>query len=108
LCFLVRELWLDREGYDKIGRWLHHSPQAIKRYVSPFLREVVLHQKGKAVEEIAFLTKSSVKLVTDYLALYTAAQNEPHRREKLTEEVARVTPESNYQPDEAKRGMMRP
>ncbi|MCR4406628.1 MAG: DUF1670 domain-containing protein [Anaerolineae bacterium] len=63
----VIELWLDREGYDKIVRWLHHSAQAIKRYVSTFLRVVVLHRQGRSVEEIAFLTQSSVRLVKDYL-----------------------------------------
>lgn len=86
----IIELWLDREGYDKIARWLHHSPQAIQRYVSTFLRVVTLHQKGMAVSEIAFLTKSSERLVGDYLALYQEAQAIPHRQEKLAEELARV------------------
>ena len=27
----IIELWLDREGYEKIVQWTHHSPQAIKR-----------------------------------------------------------------------------
>lgn len=85
-------MWLDREGYDKIARWLHHTPQAIKRYVSTFLRVVALHQKGTAVEEIAFLTKSSARIVNDYLAIYTAAHNQPHRQAKLAEELARVNP----------------
>lgn len=88
----IIELWLDREGYDKIARWLHHSPQAIKRYVSTFLRVATLHQKGTAVTEIAFLTKSSERLVRDYLAVYEATQAVPHRREKLEEELARVAP----------------
>ena len=87
----IIELWLDREGYDKIARWLHHSPQAIKRYVSTFLRIVVLHRQGTPVEEIAFLTQSSVRLVEDYLAVYEAALAEAHRREKLEEELARVS-----------------
>lgn len=100
----IIELWLDRAGYDKIARWLHHTPGAIKRYVSAFLRIVMLHQKGTAVEEIAFLTQSSVKLVNDYLALYAAVQAEPHRRQKLAEEMARVNPGRSYQPDEAKKG----
>ncbi|MFZ5820629.1 MAG: DUF1670 domain-containing protein [Chloroflexota bacterium] len=48
----IIELWLDREGYDEIARWVHHSPQAIKRYVSTFLRLAVLHREGKDVKEI--------------------------------------------------------
>jgi hypothetical protein len=104
----IIELWLDREGYDKIGRWVHHTSGAIKRYVSTFLRVVRLHQKETAVEEIAFLTNSSVKLVNDYLALYQAVQNEPHRQEKLAEELARVSPDGKYQPDEAKKGVRQP
>jgi len=87
----IIELWLDREGYDKIARWMHHSPQAIKRYVSAFLRIVVLHRQETPVEEIAFLTQASVRLVKEYLEVYEAALTEPHRREKLEEELARVS-----------------
>jgi len=87
----IIELWLDRQGYDKIARWMHHSPQAIKRYVSTFLRIVVLHRQETPVEEIAFLTQASVRLVKDYLEVYEAAMKVPHRREKLEEELARVS-----------------
>jgi len=87
----IIELWLDREGYDKIARQMHHSPQAIKRYVSTFLRIVVLHRQETPVEEIAFLTRASVRLVKEYLEVYEAALTEPHRREKLEEELARVS-----------------
>lgn len=88
----IIELWLDREGYDKISRWVHHSLQSIKRYISTFQRIAVLHREGMAVEEIAFLTRASVRLTSDYLALYEAALDVPHRREKLEEELARVMP----------------
>jgi len=87
----IIELWLDREGYNKIARQMHHSPQAIKRYVSTFLRIVVLHRQETPVEEIAFLTRASVRLVKEYLEVYEAALTEPHRREKLEEELARVS-----------------
>jgi hypothetical protein len=43
------------------------------------------------VEEIAFLTQASVRLVKEYLEVYEAALTEPHRREKLEEELARVS-----------------
>lgn len=101
----VIELWLDRQGYDKIARWLHHSPQAIKRYVSAFLRMVLLHRQGTVIEEIAFLTQTSVRLVEEYLALYEAALATPHRRKKLEEELARV---SGWQesPSEGKKGAL--
>jgi DNA-binding Lrp family transcriptional regulator len=88
----IIELWLDREGYDKISRWVHHSLQSVKRYISTFQRIAVLHRKQTPVEEIAFLTRSSARLVSDYLALYEAALAVPHRREKLEEELARVMP----------------
>lgn len=86
----IIELWLDRVGYDKIAGWVHHSPQAIKRYVNAFLRIVRLHQQDAAVEEIAFLIQTSVRLVEDYLTVYETAQQTPHRWEKLAEELARV------------------
>jgi hypothetical protein len=91
----IIELWLDREGFDKIARWLHHSPQAIKRYVNAFLRIVSLHEKGAPIAEIAFLTKTTPRLVADYLAVYQAAKQMPHRQEKLAEELERVNPASH-------------
>lgn len=100
----IIELWLDREGYEKIARWMHHSPQAIKRYVSLFLRMVVLHRQGTPVQEMAFLTGSSVRLVKDYLAVYEAAMEQPHRREKLEEELARVSTWQQGGSEEGKRG----
>jgi hypothetical protein len=87
----IIELWLDREGYDQISRWMHHSPQAIKRYVSTFLRLVVLHREGKALKEIAFLTQSSPRLVADYLVVYQAAMQNEAQRTKLEEEIWRVS-----------------
>lgn len=86
----IIELWLDREGYEKIARWVHHTPQAIKRYVNTFIRMVILHEKGTAIEEIAFLTKTSSRLVKDYLAVYEASMQVSHRQEKLQEVLDRV------------------
>jgi len=101
----IIELWLDREGYDKIARWVHHSPQSIQRYVSTFLRLVVLHREGRTAEEIAFLTRSTGRLVKDYLEVYQAVLGVPHRLEKLEEEVARVSSWSKPTPDDGeKRG----
>lgn len=87
----IIELWLDRQGYDQIARRLYHSPQAIKRYVSTFLRVVLLHQQGTVVSDIAFLTHTSERLVQDYLAVYQQALSVSHRCEKLSEELDRVS-----------------
>ena len=103
----VIELRLDREGYDKIARRMHHSPQAIKRYVSAFLRMVVLHRQGTPVEEIAFLTQPSARLVQEYLEVYEAAMTEPHRREKLEEELARVSAQRAPSPEGEKKGQVK-
>jgi len=86
----IIELWLDRAGYDVISRQVHHSPQAIRRYVSTFLRLVLLHREGKDHKEIAFLTQSSARLVADYLVIYEAAMQNETRRAKLEEEIERV------------------
>lgn len=86
----IIELWLNREGYDKIARWMHHSPQAIKRYVSTFLRIVTLQGQGMTESEIAFVVGASVKLVRDYLGVYEQAQGQKHQLEKLNEEIIRV------------------
>lgn len=101
-------LWLDRQGYDKIARWVHHSPQAIKRYVSAFLRMVLLHEQGRAVSEIAFLTQTSVRLVEDYLALYRTAQANAAQRAKLEEELARMKAWAEAAEATAEKGGLRP
>lgn len=100
----IIELWLNREGYDKIARWVHHSPQAIKRYVSTFLRLVVLHRQGKTASEIAFVTQASPKLVKDYLEVYEKSMQNPSQQEKLAEELERVSIWERMQPE--KRGRM--
>lgn len=104
----IIELWLNREGYDQIARWVHHSAQAIKRYVSLFLRVVVLYRQQTPVAEIAFLTQTSERLVRDYVAVYAAALGVPHRREKLEEELARVSARPQPAAEAEKRGERRP
>lgn len=100
----ILEFWLERQGYDQIARRMYHSPQSIKRYVSLFLRVVVLHRQGTPVEEIAFLTQTSARLVEDYLAVYQAALTVPHRHEKLEEELARVSARGTVTSNEVKKG----
>lgn len=101
----IIELWLDREGYDKISRWVHHSPQAIQRYVSAFKRMVWLHREGASEQEIAFLTKTSLRMVRDYLELYAELSQQPARMMKLEEELARIG--GTTAPGEKKRGLGR-
>ncbi len=85
-------LWLDRANYQQIMRKTYHSPAAIQRYISTFLRMVTLHQADWSVSEISFLTRSSPSLVTAYLAVYTQAQHDAARKTKLAQELARVRP----------------
>jgi len=87
----IIELWLDRQGYDRIALWAHHSVQSIKRYIAAFQRVVLLSRQGKAPAEIAFLVSISERLVTDYLALYERVQGHAERLAKLEEELVRVT-----------------
>jgi biotin operon repressor len=87
----IIQLWLEREGYDKIARWVHHSPQSIKRYVNTFMRVVALQRQGRPAAEIGFLVGASPKLVTDYLEVYQQAQAQPQQMEKLEEELARIS-----------------
>jgi hypothetical protein len=104
----IIELWLDREGYEGIARRMYHSPQSIKRYIDTFLRMVLLHSNDAPVKEIAFVTGSSEKLTKDYLELYEAARQVPHRCEKLEEELERVRTRQKPPVAEAKKGEEQP
>lgn len=87
----IIELWLDRQGYDRIALWAHHSVQSIKRYIAAFQRVVTLHRAGTATAQIAFLVSISERLVTDYLALYERVRGQAERLAKLEEELVRVS-----------------
>lgn len=100
----IIELWLDRESYDRIALWAHHSLQAIQRYVSVFLRVVALQRQGRPLAEIAFLVSASVRLVQSYLAVYERTQSQPGRLTKLEEEIARVAGLA----EAAKKGALQP
>lgn len=100
----IIQLWLNREGYDQIARWVHHSPQSIKRYVSLFLRVITLHGQGMALTEIAFLVGASAKLVSDYLWVYEQAQGQPHQLDKLADEIKRVNGLKRGEKKEGMRG----
>jgi hypothetical protein len=67
----------------------------------------MLYRKGAPVEEIAFVTRSSERLVKGYLKVYKTALEMPHRREKLEEELARVSARQKSPTEEAKRGKVR-
>jgi len=86
----IIELWLERQGYDQIARGMHHTPQAIQRYISTFLRVVTLHRQGVALTELAFLVSISERLARDYVSLYERVQQHPVWVKKLEEELARV------------------
>jgi len=86
----IIELWLDRQGYDQIARWVHHSPLSIKRYIQTFLRVVALQRQGYAVAEIAFLVGVTRKLVQEYLDIVAQLPEHPSRQTKLEEELPRV------------------
>lgn len=100
----IVELWLDRQGYDRIALWAHHSVQSIKRYIVTFQRVVTLHREQTAVSQIAFLVGASERLVRDYLGLYERVTGQAERLAKLDEELARV----NGLAELAKKGALQP
>ncbi len=99
----IIELWLDRQGYDRIALWAHHSVQSIKRYIATFQRVVTLHREKTAVSQIAFLVGASERLVEDYLALYERVTGQVERLAKLEEELTRVNGLAEW----AKRGALK-
>lgn len=100
----IIELWLERQSYDRIALWAHHSLQSIKRYVSTFLRVVTLHRQGHSASEIAFLVNASLRLVKDYLTLYEQVLKQPTWLAKLEEELLRVAGLA----EAAKKGALQP
>jgi hypothetical protein len=97
-------LWLDRTSYPQIMRQTYHSQASVRRYISTFLRMVVLQRRGWSQREISFLTRSSEHLVQEYLTLYEKAQQDPARAAKLEQELVRVSSNGAPAAAEAQKG----
>lgn len=88
--------WLQGATYDQITRRTHHSLDCVQRYIQAFVRVVNLQQQGLSQAEIGLLLQMSAHLVAEYVAVYT--QNDtPFSRERLQEQLARLTAGRNAQ-----------
>lgn len=84
---LAVRLFLERHTYTQIQRRIHHSPQAIQRYITDFIAVASMIAAGQSVFEISFLRQISPGLVREYQALYAEYNTAPHR-ERLAEVIA--------------------
>lgn len=82
--------WLQGHTYDQIQLSSRHSSASIQRYVQTFVRVVHLHREGMDTDRIAQLLAIGPALVEEYLAVYKQ-QDSPPRRERLGEQLQRLT-----------------
>ena len=89
----IVEAYLNQKSYSQIQSLYQHSMESINNYVQTFLRVVYLNSQNNSVKEIAFLVKSSVYLVNQYLSLYQRLNANPFyqkRIEQLTKPIANI------------------
>jgi len=75
----VIRLALQRRLPSEIAQRLHHSVEAVERYLTDFTAVATLLAAGWSVETISFVRRLSLSLVREYAALYQAAQTSDQR-----------------------------
>lgn len=96
--------WLQGETYDQIALHTHHSISAIQRYIQTFMRVVHLHRQGFQESQIALLLEIGIPLVQEYLVVYQE-NDAPAYRERLADQLQRLTGGSAAQPKPQKGGL---
>jgi len=101
---VIVELYLHRHTYEEIQRRTRHSLAAIKRYITWFGRVALLHRRGLALSEIAFMLGISERLGQQYLDLLQRCQG-PEEQAVLEDLVVRL---SGARANPAEKGGSRP
>ena len=78
------ELWMKRKTYTEIGRYMNHSLDSIKRYLTEFGKIVILKEKGLSDLDIRFLVGISETLYKEYVELYEKYNN-PEYADRIKE-----------------------
>jgi hypothetical protein len=81
----IVEAYLDHKTYSQIQQMYQHSIESIDNYVQTFLRVVFLASQNNSHKEIAFLVKSSLYLVKQYLALYVKLNANPFYEKRISQ-----------------------
>jgi hypothetical protein len=104
---IIVELFLSGLVYTEICRRTQHSAKAVKRYVNSFIRVVSLKEHGIIAEEdIAQYTGLSIRLVSEYLELYTKVSTKPGcqaRIQDLLSQLSSRTPYSDVETADSKK-----
>jgi hypothetical protein len=80
----IVKLWLVGKEYTEIARQTSHSIEAVRNYVDKFKRIVALSRQDFELSTVAFLTKVSSPLATEYLKIYQGAKSiVPSRQSEL-------------------------
>ncbi len=95
----VIRLALQRRLPHEIAQRLHHSVEAVERYLTDFTAVATLLAEGWPVETISFVRRLSLGLVREYAALYQDAQT-PEQRAALADLLRNWAPEEKGGPGE--------
>jgi hypothetical protein len=87
-------LYLQGLEANEIARRLYHTLGSIENYITTFARVAFLAGKGYGDDEIAFVMRRSVPLITAYRRLLVEFQDKPAARRRLAEIRARVDPKA--------------
>jgi hypothetical protein len=87
------QLALQRKLPTEIAKRLHHSLEAIERYLADFAAIAQLLSEGWPVETISFVRRVSLGLVREYEVLYHDAET-PTQRQALADLIRRWAPTS--------------
>ena len=75
--------WLLGQEYTEVGRSTCHSVSAVRNYVDKFKRVIALYKDGFEINNVAFIAKVSVPVITEYLKIYNEAEIVEHRKKEI-------------------------
>ena len=79
----MHKLFIEQKSVQQTSRETYHSLQAIQRYISTFRQVLLCMQKGMTIEQIAFATDRTKRLIREYEQIIEEYKNGNYNMKQL-------------------------
>jgi len=80
---ILYKLFIEQKSVQRTSRETYHSLQAIQRYISTFRQVLLCMQKGMTIEQIAFATGRTKRLIREYEQIIEEYKNGNYNMKQL-------------------------
>lgn len=75
---IIHKLFAENKSVQQTARETFHSPEAIQRYISTFRQTFLCLKKGMPLEEIAYVTGKTLRLIKEYKHIIDSYKNQSY------------------------------